>query len=187
MKKNNKYGMAKGGRDDEIVVWIDKDQLDVEWEYQAERYYKLAKMLAEEKLTLEESKNELEVTAAECKQDIRDNPKAYDIDSKRVTVDAVKDALIQQRPYQDALRIVRNIEHRVDLLKAGVQAMEHRKKALESLVYLEGMNYRSEPRAKDEASREQIDEARERRIAKRNQRKRRKKIKMRRERDMEED
>jgi len=64
-----------------------------------------------------------------------------------------------QKSYKVAAKEVLRLRHAADVLQAAVTALDHRKKALENLVYLHGQNYFSEPHARDGDSRETVNAA----------------------------
>lgn len=145
-KKPKKDSSGKPSRDlSDRTFLIDKDRLDEEWLAQPELYYHYAVLQADARQELEEAKSDLELVKAELADSIRTDPADYGID--KVTVDAVKDAVIQQKEYKDALAYVNEKRHALDVLSAAVVALDHRKKSLENLVYLHGQNYFSTPRA----------------------------------------
>lgn len=133
---------------------LDKHQLDEEWINQPELYYVHSTNLTEAKRDYELSKSKLELVSAEIKMDIRKNPSNYGLD--KVTEDAIKTALVLSNEYKEQDKATIESKYKVDSLQAIVDALDHRKKALENLVHLFGMNYFSTPKAK-EVDRDRMD------------------------------
>lgn len=127
---------------------VDKDSLDEEWVEQPDLFHKYAVKLADARLAIEEAKAELDVTQSELDRDLRADPEAYDI--PKVTETALSNAILLQPEYKKALAKVNQARHHQDILQAAVTALDHRKKALENLVFLHGQSYFSSPRARGE-------------------------------------
>ena len=125
---------------------IDQGRLDEEWLNQPKTFYRYALKLADVKVELERTKAERDVTAAEVDQEIRANPGGFGLGDKQ-TEPAIKNAGIVEPRNMKANRAIIRAKHAVDIVQAAVDAMEHRKKALENLVHLFGMNYYAEPKA----------------------------------------
>ncbi len=92
---------------------------------------------------------------AELEDAIRKSPPDFDLE--KVTEPSIASCIIRQSEYQSAVKAVNKAKHRVAILKAAVTALDHRKKALEGMVQLQGQNYFSEPRVKG-STRETMDE-----------------------------
>lgn len=134
----------------------DKDALDEEWVRQPELYHSYATQLADARMKLEMRKNKLEVVKAELDKEIREDPSEYGI--VKVTEGAIAAIIVVNPRYVKALEKVNDGRHAVDILTAAVNALDHKKKALENLVYLHGQNYFSSPHAKG-MSGDEIDRA----------------------------
>jgi len=132
----------------ESLLEIDQYRLDREWLLQPKRVMKYATMLADAKKEMLEHKAALDLAEAELELSIRKDPDDFGLE--KITEAIVKAAVIVQPRYQKALKRYNNSRHRVDVLSALLEALQHRKKALEDLVTLHGQNYFSEPRAKVE-------------------------------------
>ena len=76
----------------------------------------------------------------------------------KVTEGVVEKTITLQDSYQEIVGKVIQAKHQLDIITAVVDAMEHRKKALENLVYLQGQSYYAEPVVKDRATREEMEE-----------------------------
>jgi hypothetical protein len=147
---------------DSSFLAIDENQLDVEWLGQAELYYTYAAKLSDAIASMDEAKADFELTQAELAKDIREDPGKYDLG--KVTDKSVEATVIMQKEYQEAQAAVNTAKHRVGVLKAAVDALDQRKKALEKLVELRLANYYSEPRARTEGAREEVDNIRKKSI-----------------------
>lgn len=144
----------------------DKDALDEEWVKQPELFHQYAVEHADATLELEELKDTIEVIKAELDKDIRAHPKRYGF--QKITDAVVKAAIPEQEEYKKAVRRVNKAKHKVDVLAAGVKALDHKKKALENLVYLHGQNYFSSPRGDGNNSKEIEESVRKKKGKKRN-------------------
>jgi hypothetical protein len=105
------------------------------WEYTRAR--------AEADRLLAEAKSELKVTEADLASSIRLDPVRYGI--VKVTEDAIKGAVCMQPEWTIANAAVIDAQYTADLHSGAVVALDHRKKALESLVWLQGRDYYAEP------------------------------------------
>ena len=128
---------------------IDPDRLDEEWINQPDLFHGFAVELAQNRLEVESLKNELELIEARLDRDVRERPKRYDVD--KISENAIHAVVVQQKTYQTALQALNQAKYRLDISQAAVTACDHRKKALENMVYLHGQNYFATPRAKGES------------------------------------
>lgn len=131
------------------VVQIDKDRLDEEWVKQPFRFHRFAKRLANARKKWGEAKAHADVVEAEVAQAIRRDPTKFGISTGKPTDAAVKAMVTLHLKVRAAKQAEIDAEHLVDVLEAVVNALEHRKKALENLVYLHGRDYFSAPRERD--------------------------------------
>lgn len=136
--------MAKESDNETSFVDIDESALDRELVLQASTFYKYALRLANANRKHSEAKAALDVVRAELSIHIRKNPTAYLIDSK-LTEAVVESTIEKSTKYQEAIAAVIEAKHRVDVLKAATDALEHKKKALEGLVVLDGRAYYAKP------------------------------------------
>lgn len=125
---------------------IDMGRLDKEWAQQPDIYHEAAKELADKRADLDTAKARLDVVAAECGKDIRAMPSKFDISAPRVTEKMVEDAVLLHPEYQSALKRMNKLKHDVGILQAMVEALDHKKKALEHLVQLFLSDYFSSPK-----------------------------------------
>ena len=122
---------------------IDPLRLDDELIGQPKQRQQFGELLADAQLDLDNAKSALSVAEAEADQDIRANPTDYGIDklseariSAAVTIHpAVK---IAQKKQNEA-------RHKVNVLQAAVDGLEHRRAALKGMVELFGQQYFAGP------------------------------------------
>ncbi len=140
---------------DKFDFSIDEMKLDREWLGQAESYFRFASKLANAKRSYDEADNDVKVLKAELELAIRSNPSQYGLD--KVTEGVVAAAVLVQPEYKKSMEELRDHRHAVDIFSAAVEAMQHRKRALEKLVDLQLSNYYAAPVASKE-NREAVDE-----------------------------
>lgn len=142
--------------EDEIddIVHIDEFQLDREWLRQPKLVRDQHKRLAEAKQLMERARSNVDVVKAELDREIRQDPEAYDL--AKATEKGIEGAILLQPAYKKAVTKYIEARHDVDLISAVVTALEHKKRALESLVSLHGMDYFAEPRTRNDDDREAL-------------------------------
>jgi hypothetical protein len=128
-----------GMSDKTYMFDLNKDRLDEEWLSQSRLYYENAVKLTEARADYDAAKADREVIAAELSQDIRKGPSHYGLE--KVTEASVTDVILLQQSHKDAVKVEIDKRREVGLLQAMVDALDHRKKALENLVQLDGRNY----------------------------------------------
>ena len=136
---------------------LDQFKLDEEWVAQPKLFFKHASERAEAKASYERAKAARDVTEAELDNMIRSDPTSFGIE--KPTENAIASTILLQKAHRKANRVVITAKHDMDILQAAVDALDHRKKALENLVHLFAMNYYSEPKAPDGAK-GKLDDAR---------------------------
>lgn len=127
------------------VVSVDPDRLDQEWVGQASLYLKYAEAEADARHAHAEAKAGLELVEARLSLAVRSTPSEYELPDKP-TEGAIKAAITCAAEYKQAVGELNAAKHKLDLLAATTSALDHRRKALENLVQLEVMAYRSDPR-----------------------------------------
>ena len=137
-----KPSRAKTSDDTPDILDIDKTRLDEEWVNQPRQFAILAQKLADAKREIERCKAALELTEAELSRSIRKNPSKYDIG--KITEGAIREVITIRT--QSEIHDLIEARHTADELQAVVNAMDHRKRALQDLVYLFGMDYHAEPK-----------------------------------------
>ena len=141
---------------DPTILQIDELRLDREWTRQPKLMWEFGERLADARRDHEAAKNVLEATAAEVDAEIRKDPKAFGLD--KVTEAVVKNAVVLCEDYETTQAEVLQAKHRVDVLAAIVNALEHKRRALENLVSLHGMSYFAEPRPRSDADCEAMED-----------------------------
>lgn len=155
-------------RDDSSVLEIDEHNLEKEWAEHSQIYYRFALELADAKTKLDEAKAQLDLVKAELDTQIRADPEKYNIE--RISEAAINNAILQQPIYKLEHKAYLKANEAVRVLEAMTRALEHRKRALQSMVELYLSNYYAEPRLPEgsqEAYEQQAHKARVRRRRKR--------------------
>lgn len=137
------------------ILSPDINRLDEEWVVQPALYHTWAVKLAKARRNLDRAEAELKLTKATVGKDIRKDPDSYGVD--KVTETSVADAVLISKKVQEIQNRVIEYQFRVNVLLAMVTALDHRKRALEDLVTLQGRDYFSTPSA-DKNNRERMSE-----------------------------
>lgn len=127
-------------------IEIDPLRLDEEWLRQPELYLDYAERLAEAKKLHAQAKAQLDLTNAKLYTDICERPSYYGL--MKTTKDLVDAVITQEEDFQKATQALIKAKYNMDLLDAAVTALDHRKKALENMVWLHGQSYFATPRDK---------------------------------------
>jgi hypothetical protein len=135
---------------------IDLHRLDEEWVRQPRLYFRYASKLADARRDHEQAKTDKDVAYSEVDRDIRSCPEKYDL--VKLTEPGIERAVILSVAYQRANKAVIDAKHKVDILQAAVDTLDHRKAGLENAVRLHLANYYSTPK-KPEEGREQLGRA----------------------------
>lgn len=130
---------------------IDRSSLDEEWAGQPELFYTHAEKLAFAKKELEHRRAQVDIAKAKVSLDVRRNPKEYKIDC-RLTDKLIEQVVTVDVRVRRATAALQTSQHAVNILQAAVQALDHRKRALEGLVSLHGQGYFAAPRVKGESN-----------------------------------
>lgn len=157
----------KAVNDEPQVFVVDQFHLDKDWVQQPEFYHQYATKLADARMEWELAKADRDVVFAELDKAIRLTPSEYGLEKLTETI--VANTVLLQPEAKKANRKVIEKRHEADLLQAMVDALDHRKKALENLVMLQGRDYFSEPRVDDEDVREVLNEKRKKHVRKKGQ------------------
>jgi hypothetical protein len=123
--------------------------LDTEWLAQPNLYYEWATRAADARRRLDEAKADLDLTRANLKKLVTNNPDQFGL--VKTTEAAVDNAIIEELDYQTSLKALNKAKHLCDVYGAVLTTLDHRKRALEHLVELHGMNYFSAPRVSGDA------------------------------------
>lgn len=125
---------------DRNMFVVDKNHLDQEWEKQSVLTFQLTEENASAQFRYDAAKRKYEVVRAEVNLDVRKNPAKYGFASKptEAAIDALVDA---NRQVCEAAAAVQQARYDLDMTKAGVTAIESKRKALEALTQLTAINY----------------------------------------------
>lgn len=154
--------------DDFSFFNIDPNNLDKEWIEQPGLFFTWASKLADARRDHEDAKSELDVVRAELSRDIREDPETYGI--TKLTEAVVALVIPEQQEYIDAAKALSKARHRQDIYQAAVNALDHRKRALENLVDLHGQNYFAKPKAATPEAEAHFEDKRKERIRRRSSR-----------------
>lgn len=122
---------------------IDPLILDKEWISQPNLFYKASKELADARRDYEEAKSSLDVTRSEISLAARSSPEEHGLE--KVTENTISEYVEASEEMRQCVAELRECRHAMDVCSAFVNALDHKKKALENLVYLNGQNYYSSP------------------------------------------
>lgn len=147
--------MNKGQKEHLNDLEINRDRLDDEWIGQPRSFYNAARDLADADYAVDTAKSVLDVVQADLYKEIRSDPSKYGLE--KPTEASINAVVITDIRYKQALHDLITCKHRKDICKAYVQAMDHRKSALERLVSLHGQQYFATPTA-PEPDRERLRE-----------------------------
>lgn len=125
-------------------IIIDDSSLDVEWLEQPSLMMKYARISAQTRRILDESKQNLDVVKAELDKDIRENPDDYGIG--KITEGAITSAINTADEYKNAFKSYLDAKYETDMAQGAVRAFDARKDALENLVRLHGQQYFAGPK-----------------------------------------
>lgn len=114
-------------------LFIDIDQLEVEWLNQPHRYMKYAKLCVDAEKEKQEGKQFLDLKKAELDGVIRNNLKEQGI---KVTETQVVSQVLQHDDYLEAEDNYNKKCYDYNILKVAVESFHQRKTALENLVKL---------------------------------------------------
>lgn len=155
MVKNRKEREAS--EDDFSFFEIDEHNLVKEWVKQPSLYFIWAQKLADAKLEQDEAKANLDVIKAEASRAIRDDPGDYGFD--KVTEAIVAVAINEHPDVMKGVKTLHEARHKQEIYQAAVNALDHRKRALEKIVDLHGQNYFATPKAPNAESAERLEAA----------------------------
>jgi len=146
LKKKVKRKSSEGNKEysfDRSIVKIDEEDLVKECLHHPSNVSDVAIALADAVRDRDSKKMELEVLEAELDLEIRKNPDKFNL--PKVTESTVRSALVSQGVYQGVKEELLEANHTVDVLKGLSQALMDKRKSLENLVQLHGMDYFSSP------------------------------------------
>jgi len=134
----------------EVDLRIDLNKLHEEWLKQPSLFMKYSDLAAQAQRKRDQLRERCDVVKAECDSVIREKPGDYNCpqnkDGSYKPTEAWVTATIQrQQPFQKANEEYHAASYVFNLLRGAVDAMEHRKKALEMEVHLWQSGYWSTP------------------------------------------
>jgi len=124
---------------------IDQFHLDREWMEQAGKYQRYAQLEAEAEHRKDKAKAQLDLVMAELDFKVRSNPQAYELKDKPNN-DQVASMIVKQPEYQERQAAYFDAKREYNEMDAVVEAMGHKKQALENLVKLKLSGYFAEPK-----------------------------------------
>ncbi len=124
---------------------IDKFSLDEEWLRQPMLIYQWSKDYAEALAVRDKTKQLVELIKAESDLAIRKNPERFGLE--KATDKAVENAIITVPEYQEALKQHQQAMYDVNILSGGIEAINHKKSALDNLTRLFLSGYWAEARS----------------------------------------
>ena len=127
---------------DEHIFDIDQNLLDVEWVNQPKLFFKYAEELAEAEGRLDCAERDLKALDADIDSIIRAR-------EEKVTEALVKSKILGDKKHQAQEELIAKRRRKVGLLRAVVQSLDQRKRALEKLVDLHGQQYFATPKASE--------------------------------------
>lgn len=130
-------------KDDDSPFDIDQNRLDREWISQPGKARAAGVREADARHVHAQAKAKLDVVASRLALTIRKTPGAYELRDKP-TADEVEAAVTLQPGFQAALKELNEAKYALDVASADTTAYVDRRKALEGLVELLGMDYQSE-------------------------------------------
>lgn len=138
-KKIKKTKLDKGN----TLFKIDEDDLVNEWKKHPKMFFKYSVMLPDVQKELDEANAKLDVVKAELDEKIRETPEAYNL--PKTTETCISNAILRQPEVIEQQEVVRNLKHKVDVVKAYIYALQHKRDALKYMVELHGQQYFATP------------------------------------------
>lgn len=125
---------------------INENDLAGEWTRQPQSFLQVMVKLAAANKEKAEAKAALEEYYATMSNAIRANPEKFRV--TKITEATVEEVVLMNSKYKELQKKHIDATYLVDLLEAASKTLEHKKKALENLVYLVGQGIHAAPRAK---------------------------------------
>lgn len=131
---------------------IDEYSLEKEWIRQPILFMEYAAEANKAQAERDRLKAQLDLVQASMDLEVRNDPELYGI--TKVTETVVANVVIRTAKYQKAQKAYFDAREKHGVLDKAITALEHKKKALESLVSLFAMNYYSEPKDRNATKQE---------------------------------
>lgn len=135
---------------------INLKELHKEWQRQPSMVRWYGEQIAEARMELSHAKSNKDVDEAELKMRIRKNPAKFELD--KVTEGAINEVVVVRMAAKQSSKDVIHAQHKLDMLKAAMDALEHKKKALEDEVFLWSREYFAEPQISKGMNREDLND-----------------------------
>lgn len=119
---------------EDLDLSIDENNLVEEWQKQPSLMLEYSILLADAEQTFDEAKAALTVGTAQIASDIRTNPADFGL--SKITEAAVNSTVPQQKQHQILVKETDDARHAVRIYKAAVEALSHRKSALNGMTEL---------------------------------------------------
>jgi len=129
--------------DIEKILKPDQFNLDKEWIAQPEYMLYYLDDMAQARLKMDAAKENIDEVKAQLDGDIRRDPKKYGLE--KLTETLITNTIILQDKYKDAVNQLADTKEDYYRASNVVQALEHRKGALENLVKLYSLGYFAQP------------------------------------------
>lgn len=140
--------MAPDNKTEDLDLSIDENNLAEEWQGQASLMLEYSVRLADAMQEADEAKANLAVVTADIEMDIRANPEEYGL--AKLTEAGVLAAIPQQEAHEMATKTVNTTRHAVRVYQGAVDALSHRKAALQGMTDLYMRQWFADPTQRDQ-------------------------------------
>ena len=123
-----------GGDVEDLDLTVDPAALPEEWQGQPELMLRWTGKHAQAMLEVDRAKAVLDVAKATADKEIRDNPEKFGL--SKITEAVVANATTLHPKVQAAVQVLGEARYAANLLQGAVQAIEDRRRALQSMVEL---------------------------------------------------
>ncbi len=161
-------------KDDLAIFDIDLNRLEEECANHSSIVYKYTKEYELVKIELEEAIMGREEIEAGISSLIRKAPKKYGLDPAKITETAIKKTVILRPKYKVVIKVIKDIQYKLALLKATVRTLDHKKSMLEKEVQLHGQGYFAKPYVPSGNMKEAVDYEEKKAARKRSKKRKRK-------------
>ena len=132
----------------ELNLNIDENNLLQEWKGQAAMMLDYGIRLADAMQEEDEAKTQLSVVVAELDCSIRNEPEKYGL--VKITESALMNTIIVQKAHVEATQTLNEARHKARILKAAVDAIGHRKSALQGMTDLFLRQWYADPKSAEQ-------------------------------------
>lgn len=126
---------------------VDQNRLPEQWADQPSMMLEYGLLLADAEQAVDEAKAKLAVVAAGLENDIRNNPQDYEI--AKLTEATVAAAIPLQKAHQIATKAYNQARHEARIYRAAVDALGHRKSALQGMTDLYMRQWFADPETRE--------------------------------------